>query len=51
MNGSISKKPSRAASNGLTLSVMIAMAGIARPLTWLPNRLIVDAVQSFTKSP
>ena len=50
MNGSISKKPSIAASNGLTLSVMIAIAGIAIMLTWLPNRLIVEAVQSLTKS-
>ena len=51
MNGSISKKPSRAASNGLTLRVMIAIAGIAMPLTWLPKRLIVDAIHNFTKSP
>jgi hypothetical protein len=50
MNGRNSIVPSKANSNGVTLSVVAAMIGRASNVTCVPNWLIVWADQSFTKS-
>ncbi len=50
MNGRNSIVPSSPNSNGVTCRSVAAMSGIARPLTWLPNWLMVSAVHSRTKS-